>query len=230
MISCVVPAYNEEALLEDTLKALFAALDHLEEPFEVIVVDDASTDRTATIALEHGARVLHVENRQIAATRNAGGRAAKGEMLIFVDADTIVNGRVIRGTVEAMRSGAVGGGCFLEFEGRLPVYARILVPLFLAVYRMLGFAGGGFLFCTKAAFDAVGGFDETLYATEEVTMTLALRRQGRFVLLRDKVITSGRKLRTYSAGEVIGTFFRIALKGPKFVKDRKGLDLWYRRR
>lgn len=227
MISCIIPAYNEEALLGDTLRALFEALKGLGEPFEVIVADDASTDRTAAIAAGHGARVITVGNRQIAATRNGGARAAKGDMLIFVDADTIVNEKVIRGAVGAMRSGAVGGGCYLEMEGPLPLYARILVPLFLTVYRGLGFTGGGFLFCTKTAFDRVGGFDETLFATEEVTMTLALRKTGRFVLLRDKVLTSGRKLRSCPAGEVVGTYLKLAFKGAKFARDRKGLGFWY---
>ncbi len=230
MISCIVPAYNEEVLLGDTLDALFAVLKNLGEPFEVIVADDASTDRTPFIAADHGARVITVENRQIAATRNAGARAAKGDMLIFVDADTIVNERVIRGAVGAMRGGAAGGGCHLEMDGPLPFCARVLTSFFLAVYRGLGFTGGGFLFCTRAAFDAVGGFDETLFATEEVTMTLALRKRGRFVLLRDTVLTSGRKLRSHSTREVAGTYLQLIFRGPRFARDRKNLDLWYRRR
>ena len=64
--------------------------------FEVVVVDDASSDRTATIAREHGARVIAVSHRQIAATRNAGAGEASGELFVFLDADTVVNCAVIR--------------------------------------------------------------------------------------------------------------------------------------
>ena len=80
MLSVIVPAYNEELLIGRTLRALRAAGGALGQPFEVIVVDDASTDRTAAIAAEHGARVLSVHNRQIAATRNAGARAEEKAM------------------------------------------------------------------------------------------------------------------------------------------------------
>ena len=71
------------------------------EPYEVIVVVDASTDRTHEIALRHGARVVPVNFRQIAATRNAGGRSAVGELLFFVDADTVVTTLAVRAAVRA---------------------------------------------------------------------------------------------------------------------------------
>src|SRR3954447_22566576 len=84
MVSFVIPAYNEEALLPRTLAALTAAARALAESFEIVVGDDASTDRTAQVAREHGARVVRVERRQIAAARNAGARAAAGELLVFI--------------------------------------------------------------------------------------------------------------------------------------------------
>src|ERR1043166_9115673 len=89
MISFIVPAFNEEALIGKTVDALHAAARPFGE-YETIAVDDASTDGTAHIAQEHGARVVGVALRQIAATRNAGARHAKGDIFIFVDADTIL--------------------------------------------------------------------------------------------------------------------------------------------
>lgn len=73
MIAFVIPAHNEELLLGRTLGAVYDAAQTLTEPFEVVVVDDASTDRTAIVAREHGAQVVSVNHLQIAATRNAGG-------------------------------------------------------------------------------------------------------------------------------------------------------------
>src|SRR5687767_8100970 len=112
MISFIIPAYNEEALLARTLETLKesarSALDGLDH--EIIVVDDASTDRTAQIAREAGARVITVEHRQIAATRNAGARSAQGDVFIFVDADTLVPASTLRAALEALRHGAIGGG------------------------------------------------------------------------------------------------------------------------
>src|SRR5438128_2098443 len=96
VISFIIPAYNEEALLGQTLSAVHESARTLGEPYEIITVNDASTDRTGEIALEHGARVVAVKCRQIAATRNAGARAAAGDILFFVDADTVVSEPVLR--------------------------------------------------------------------------------------------------------------------------------------
>jgi cellulose synthase/poly-beta-1,6-N-acetylglucosamine synthase-like glycosyltransferase len=227
MISFIIPAYNEEALLGGTLSALEDAARAVGLPFEVVVVDDASTDATAAIATEHGARVVSVNHRQIAATRNSGARAAAGEMFIFVDSDTLVTEAVVRGAADAMRRGAVGGGSAIRFDGRVPLYGRILVKAAVRLYRAAGLASGCFLFCTREAFHATGGFDETLFAAEEAAMSRALRRHGRFVVLREGVTTSGRKLRAYSGREVLGLLARIAVAGPKSVRQRKGLEIWY---
>ncbi len=227
MISFVVPAYNEEQMLGRTVCALNAAAQTLDEPFEVVVADDASTDRTAEIARHHGARVVSVNHRQIAATRNAGAHAATGEMLIFVDADTVVTEAAVRAAVAAMRGGAAGGGCATRFDGRIPAYARLLLATAIPLYRQMGLAAGCFLFCTRGAFQATGGFDERMFGAEEVAMSRSLARQGRFVVLREHVTTSGRKLRAYSARELLGLLARLALSGPSSVRQREGLDMWY---
>lgn len=227
MISFIIPAYNEELLLGTTLASVQTAAESLGAPCEVIVVDDASTDRTAAIAEERGARVVKVEHRQISASRNSGARASSGEFLIFVDADTVVNADVVRAAVDAMRGGAVGGGCRFDFDGRLPTWARVMIAAFRPFYRMARLAGGCFLFCTREAFDAVGGFDGKLYAAEELALSRALGRQGRFVILQESVTTSGRKLRAYSPWEVARVLCGLALQGLAGPRKREGLEIWY---
>jgi len=227
MISFIIPAHNEERLLGATLLALHDAARALAEPYEIIVADDASADRTPSVAESCGARVVRITRRQIAAARNAGARAAVGDRFVFVDADTIVNEAVVRAAQQALREGATGGGAAVRFDGRVPRWAELLLPLFVWAFRVLGMAAGCFLFCRRSSFDAVGGFDETLYGAEEIAMSKALKRHGRFVVLRHSVVTSGRKLRTYSALEILRMLGRLALKGPKAVRSRDGLELWY---
>jgi len=227
MISFIIPAHNEAQLLDRTLDAVYAVAGALGTPFEVIVVDDASTDDTGRIARERGARVVPVAVRQIAAARNAGAAEAHGDMLIFVDADTVLNESVVRAAVDTLSKGAVGGGCAFTFDGKLPLYGRILSAVALPLYRAAGLASGCFVFCTRDAFRAVGGFDEKLFAGEEAALSLALRRQGRFIILRETVLTSGRKFRAHSAREILGMMARLALAGPKSLRHRKGLDVWY---
>jgi len=227
MISFIVPAYNEEALIGRTLDAINRVGATLEEPFEIVVADDASSDSTAEIARAHGAHVVSVNRRQIAATRNAGAREASGDRLIFVDADTVVTDGAVRAAVNAMNRGAVGGGSAVEFDGEIPGYAKILHPVFIRMFRATGFACGCFVFCTRKAFDAVGGFDEHLFASEEIAMSRALRRQGKFVVVREAVISSGRKLRLYSGKEVLRLFGGLLIAGPKALRRRDGLEVWY---
>src|SRR5690242_3953856 len=85
-LSFVVPAHDEAPRLPATLASLHAAARACGVDYEIVVVDDASTDATAEVAAANGARVLRVEHRHIAATRNAGAAAATGARLVFVDA------------------------------------------------------------------------------------------------------------------------------------------------
>jgi glycosyltransferase involved in cell wall biosynthesis len=227
MISFVVPAYNEQAVIGRTIAAIERAAESCFEPYEIIVADDASTDRTAEIAKAHGARVVPVSRRQIAATRNAGAGHARGERLIFVDADTLINEAVLRAAIAAMDRGAVGGGSAVTFDGEVPRWASLLHPLFTRSFRAAKLACGCFLFCTRDAFEAAGGFDERLFASEEIAMSQALKRQGRFVVLREAVTTSGRKLRMYTGKQMLRIMLSLLLGGPKMLEKRDGLELWY---
>ncbi len=227
MLSFVVPAHNEERLLGGTVDAIHQAASTTGEPYEVIVVDDSSTDRTAFVAESCKAKVVSVAHRQIAATRNSGAKAASGDLLFFVDADTRINPEVIVEAIAAVRAGAVGGGAAIEFDAPIPLYARALLPIMALSFRLGRLAAGCFIFCTRDAFVAVGGFDEAYFGGEEVIISRALGRNGRFVILRSTVITSGRKLRCYSAGELMTSMFQLARGGTKAVKRRDGLELWY---
>src|SRR5947208_3409960 len=158
MISFIVPAYNEEAELSFTLAAICAAASGAAQPFEIVVVDDGSTDATPKIAEQAGARVVSIHRRQIAAARNAGARAARGEYLFFVDADTRVNPTHIAEAIAALEAGYTGGS------------ARVL---------------------------------------------------------KEAVLTSGRKLRMYSAKEILGTLFIMIVGGPRMARSRARLRLWY---
>ena len=227
MLSFIVPAHDEARLIGATLDALQVAARGLQQPYEIIVVDDASSDGTGDIARRHGAHVLRVTHRHIAATRNAGARAAQGERLVFVDADTLVDAAVIDAALTAMRGGAVGGGAAVRLQGEVALHVRLAVAFFVHVFRLTRIAPGCFMFCTRAAFEAVGGFDERYYAGEDVAMSRALARHGHFVILRQAVFTSDRKLRTFSAAEHLRMMLGFAWHGRKLLRSRDALTLWY---
>lgn len=223
----VVPAHNEAVLLAATLRAIHAAASASAIDYEIVVVDDASTDATAQIANDCDARVIPVQHRKISATRNAGARASAGDLIVFVDADTLINEKVLRAALAAVANGAIGGGATVSFDGRIPLYARLLIPAATAAMRQAGMAAGCFVFCTRTAFEASGGFDEQLFGAEELALSAALKKIGRFVILRETVTTSGRKLRTYSGLELLGIVARGALSGGMMLKRREQMGFWY---
>ena len=136
----------------------------------------------------------------------------------------------LRATLAALAAGAVAGGASLRLDGQIPWHGRLLLSLVRAGMRVGRLAAGCYVFCTRAAFDAAGGFDERLYASEEIALSRALARHGRVVILRETVVSSGRKLRTHSGWEILQMMSAVARQGPRALQSRDKLGLWYGRR
>ncbi len=215
MISFVIPAHNEEGDLAATLRQLKESADAAGRPYEIIVVDDASTDRTGEIAAAGVATVVRVEHRQIAATRNAGARRATGDVLIFVDAETLVPPETLAAALRALDDGAIGGGVGVQFDHGVGWWGRRFVMVWNIISRIMRCAAGCFIFVRQDAFIAVGGFDERYYASEEIWLSRELKRIGRFIILREQVTTSGRKVRMHPARRWIPMVFKLLLMGPR---------------
>src|SRR5262249_16662633 len=111
-------------------------------------------------------------------------------------ADTTINARAVASALRQMDKGAVGGGApiWLGKDEVVPIYIR-LISFLSVLAKFVGFTGGAFMFCTKEAFLATGGFNERLYWREEGDFALALKREGRFAVLWKPVLTSGRRFR-----------------------------------
>jgi glycosyltransferase involved in cell wall biosynthesis len=227
VISFIVPAYNEEKYLSGALQAIHAAARELQLDYEIVVANDASTDATVKLAEEGGSRVVNVEHRQIAKTRNAGARASTGDMLFFIDADTKVNAPVVAAAIAAMCDGAVGGGARLHFD-HAPRWATIFMAIFEPLYFGLArWAAGCFVFCRREAFEATGGFDERHFAGEEVMFSIALKKQGSFVILREEVETSARKAEGRTPWDLLKLVLILVFQGMGGVRRRESTQFWY---
>lgn len=231
-VSFVIPAHNEERLLGATLETMHSAADEVvgEGRYEVLVVDDSSTDSTAAVAAAfaaRGTRVLGVSHRQISKTRRSGAAEATGDLLIFVDADTLVNAPVLRAAMSAIEKGAVGGGAGVRMDAGVPLWGRMMTEVLVQSFYVLRYTGGCFFYCTRKAYEATEGWDESLFAGEEIAMARSLKRLGRFVVVRKRVTTSGRKLRTHSLREIMTLIARAAWRGGRLFRSRDGLDIWY---
>lgn len=229
LVSFIIPAHNEELLIGECLSHLQAAAAEACKAFEIIVAADECTDRTVQLARAAGAMVVEHDRRQIAATRNLGARHARGDVLFFIDADTFVNEMNIREALAALDAGAAGGGAPMQLDGELAWHVRLFMPILMWAFRVFRLTGGAFFFCTRAAFEAAGGWDEQYFASEEIHLAREIKKRGPFIINRSVVTTSGRKTREYSAWRIWWLILTISLR-PSMLKDRSRMWLWYNQR
>ena len=224
----VVPAFNEEKLLAETLACIRSAMQPLDWDAELIVCDNNSSDRTAEIARAAGARVVFEPVNQIARARNAGAAQASGDWLLFVDADSQPsNGLFLELDLVLKQKDFVGGGSTVEMATD-DSFARLAVWIWNRFSRATGWAAGSFIFCRAAAFREIGGFSEQLYASEEIDFSRRLKRLGKMLILhRHPLRTSGRKARLYSWREMSYLFFRVIVTGGSALRRKDECFAWY---
>ncbi len=234
MYSIIVPAYNEEDFLPATLERLQSIMAKLPVSGEIIVTDNNSTDRTAEIAREHGARVVFEEHQQISRSRNAGGRASEAAYLFFVDADTLITDELFAESLQLLDTGRVcGGGAIAGFDGGLKSGpAKLFLRLWNWLSRSLRWACGAYVFCRREAFVDVGGFSEKVYASEEIFFSSAVKKWGKprgqtFEIVQTPIETSSRKLDWFGT---LGLLLQmgVIIFCPFLLFTRWGCRSWYR--
>ncbi len=199
-LSVVVPAYNEEKYLPETLAKLTQALATIDDA-EIIVVDNVSTDSTIEIAANLGAIVITESVRNIGRVRNTGANESTGDVLVFLDADTLVRPGVFERILEAMDdTKCVGGSVAVEFS---PIESRFVVVWFMLLWPFVGklmkMRGGALQFCRAEIFRELGGYDTTIYVGEDIDFhwrldNLAAKRGCFTAFIEEpKVLTSSRR-------------------------------------
>jgi len=233
--SVIIPAYNEEQFIAATLESVNEAMEAVPLLLgELIVTDNNSSDRTAEVAREHGAKVVFEEMQQIARSRNAGAAKAEGRYLIFVDADTLITASLLKTTLDTLETGDYcGGGTLASFDRDCGWLVGRLLELWTFLSKTFKWAAGSYVFCRKEGFVDIGGFNEEFYASEELHLSIALKRWGRkrklkMKILDEPVVTSARKSDWYSTGRLVGQFL-IFFVMPWRLKSREGCRLWYDR-
>jgi glycosyltransferase involved in cell wall biosynthesis len=235
-IAIVVPAFNEEKLITASLreiKSASRAFGDLGWETELIVCDNNSTDRTAELAQREGARVVFEPVNQIARARNTGARAATGQWLIFVDADSHPSKELFAEVAEQIRSGrCLGGGCTVRMDER-HLFTEAGTRLWNFASRVMHWAAGSFVFCEMAAFRQIGGFSDELFASEEIDLSKRLKKLARArglrfqILHRHPILTSARKMHLYSRAELLGFLARAIVRPRHTVRHREACQAWY---
>lgn len=235
-ISVLVPAFNEAALLPRTLPVIRAAMAVFEArgwSTELVVCDNNSTDATAALARAAGATVVFEPVNQIGRARNRAAAAATGEWFLFIDADSEPSPALVGEVAAAIAGGTVmaGGATVVMDDPR--GWARAGIGLWNLISRTMRWAAGSFIFVEASAFRAVGGFDERLYASEEIALFRRLKRHARragrriVILTRHPLHTSARKLRLYSWWEWTRFLARTVVTGGRTLRRADDCFVWY---
>lgn len=232
MLSIVIPTYNEEEALPQTLNAVKSSIAHLDGGFEseIIVVDNGSTDRTVEFAECFGARVVKESIPSIGAARNKGASVSKGDIILFIDADVCISKYALKILIEETRSSGV------ELGGLRAIYR----PKKLSSWLICAYwdwrrerdevPQGVAQFISRRLFFSVGGYDESLFMSEDIEFYCRARSRlrkldGRSLILQDAVVwPSTRRYDKWSGVKFM--FFQNPLISGFALRNRKFWGGW----
>jgi rSAM/selenodomain-associated transferase 2 len=211
-VSIIVPALNEEASIARAIRSCREA-----GPCEVIVVDGGSRDRTVEIASGRADAVIAAP-RGRAAQMNAGAAVARGEVLLFLHADTLLPAGSVPAVLGALRDPAVIGGAFRVRLAASPGAGRYIRTTLGITGRMIGargavsrsYSGDQAIFLRAEAFRASGGYPE-IPLMEDIELSRRMRRAGKTVLLPLRVETSGRRWEAWGPLRTVLFMWRLRI-------------------
>ncbi len=228
-VSIIIPAYNEEKYLAETLRAV-CALDYPD--FEVIVVDNASTDRTSEIARQFPVKVVREEKKGILHARERGRTEAVGEIIANIDADCRPTKAWLKNAVKHFNDPNVVAvsGPYYYFDS--PAFSRTILfgmqkYLYAISSRILQMAGkngiliGGNTLFRRTAMEQSGGYDTSiLFYGEDTDTAKKLSARGKIVFSPSVVMhTSARRFQSEGTLRIIGKylyhFFKATFSGTK---------------
>ncbi len=184
LVSVIVPALNEEKYLERCLRSI---RDQTFEDFELIVCDNGSTDRTVEVARKYADRVIVERKKGRAHARNRGVKIARGEILMFLDADVMVPPNFLKKAIGLIRGPVIGVTCSLHpLETSKKLFPIVLSNLLVRLSTKLRFPliPTDCLIVRKDVCESIGGFNERV-EREDLDFSLRARRHGIFLYLSD---------------------------------------------
>jgi len=207
MISIIIPAHNEEAYLGATLEALER---HNYERFEIIIVANGCTDRTPLVARGRCDRLIVLSLKNLGLSRNLGARMANGEVLLFLDADTILEPMALRRIAQDFTKQYAAGTVRGRPDGPRFAY-HVIYALKNLIHRLSVHPGSsGVILCWKEHFLRSGGFDESLEVRENSDLMKRLKRFGRYKYIPDiTATTSMRRYERRGVGRVLLLWLKL---------------------
>jgi glycosyltransferase involved in cell wall biosynthesis len=231
-LSVIIPAFNEEKCLPETLGRIGDSLSIVAPCSEIIIVDNDSQDGTRQVAEDFGVKVIRESEHNISKVRNTGAKNATGDVLIFIDADTVVPEALFQTIFAVMEdSHCCGGAVAVEY----PAIESRWIKFYLKAWKFWGtvfnMAQGAAQFCRKSVFEELDGYDETIYMGEDIEFywrlsKFAKRNKKCLHFIQDPAVkTSARRFNRMSFWRTLllthPIFIRLMWRDKSYWKD------WY---
>lgn len=231
-ISVIIPAYDEDHYLSETLERIGKALSIAACSSEIIVVDNDSQDGTKQVAEDFGAKVFPEKEHNISTVRNTGAENSTGDVMIFIDADTLVPDTLFQKLTAAMEDEKCSGGAvaveYGDFERKWMKFYLLGWKFWGTIFNM---KQGAAQFCRRSIFEELEGYDQSIFVGEDVEFywrlsDFAKRHKGYLHFVEHpKVKTSARRFDTMSLWKTFlltnPIFIRLTWRKKSFWKD------WY---
>jgi glycosyltransferase involved in cell wall biosynthesis len=213
--SILIPARNEAKYLPACVDSIRMAAEPFPDQIEIVVALNRCTDRTEEIAFEYGAKTVREDAKNLARIRNAAARAASGDILVTIDADSRMSRNMLEEIDRLLRSGRYIGGGVLVWPERWSMGIVATAMILLPVMLWHGVSGGLF-WCLREDFQATGGFNEELISVEDLDFAKRLKAHGRSKGKRFKTITKACIVTSCRKFDIFGDWYLI--RNPSFVR------------
>jgi glycosyltransferase involved in cell wall biosynthesis len=210
--SILIPARNEENYLPRCLQSIQAAAEPFANQVEIIVALNRCTDRTEQIALEHGAKVVRDDSRNLARIRNAAARAATGNIITTIDADSKMTANMLVEIDRLLRTGRYVGGGAMVLPERWSL-GIVATGIILSAVMLRHRVSGGLFWCLRKDFEAIGGFNETWVCVEDLDFARRLKTYGKSQGTRFKTITKAHIVTSCRKFDTFGDWYLVRNPG-----------------
>ena len=185
--SIIIPTYNSEKYIKDCLDGIFN-LNYPKKDYEVIVVDGGSKDNTLNILKKYKIKVIHSKNLSISNSRNVGAKAAKGDVLVFVDSDCLVNKELLNKAKRYLKKNNCFGAFYKPSE-KASWVAKIWLMIEGKNEGIVNWVPAGTLMVKRSVFFEIDGFNERLQTGEDFDFCYRIRKKG-YKIFNDQSISS----------------------------------------
>ncbi len=203
--SIIIPAFNEEKYIEETLKSI-----PKNKETEIIVICNSCTDNTKKIAKKY-AEVISIKEKNVSRARNIGARKSKGCILIFLDADTLLTKNSLKEIEKTLKHGVIGTCKVIPNNKKLKYNIAMKIKNLFLWFPWTS----GIIYCNKKIFKKIDGFDENLTKKEDSDFVKRAMQYGKFSVADTYVINSMRRFEKYGLIKVSLFWIKEAVRPSK---------------